>query len=119
MKTFKKIVPIVFLVALFIPLISLAQSQSIEIPNPLGKDSTIWTVTGKIIDFIFWIATVAGVFVIIYAGYKFLFSAGDPEKVKNARYIIIYTLIGLIVVWLSKGIINLLLTILGSESRIP
>ncbi|MDP2910087.1 MAG: hypothetical protein Q8N69_03405, partial [bacterium] len=62
---------------------------------------------------------IVGIFAIIYAGYLFLFSAGDPEKVRTARHLIIYAIIGIIVVFLSKGIINLLLSILGSTARIP
>lgn len=119
----KKILVILTILAFFVPVFVLAadscQPPNYCIPNPFGEDSTIWTIIGKIIDFLFWIAMVAGTFAIIYAGYLFLFSAGDPEKVKTARHLIIYALIGVIVVFLSKGIVNLLLSVLGSKAKIP
>ena len=105
--------------AFFIPLISLAQSsQSVEIPNPLNI-KTIWDIIGRVIDFLFVISLIVAVFAVIYAGYLFLFSQADPEKIKTARHVIYYSLAGVIVVFLSKSIINLLLEVLGSNAKIP
>ncbi len=116
-KIIKNILIIAVLVAFFVPFIAFAETY--KIPNPFGEDSTIWDIIGRIINFLFQIALVAGTFAIIYAGYLFLFSAGDPLKVSTARKLILYAIIGIIVVFLSKGIINILLkNVLGTSIQI-
>jgi len=50
---------------------------------------------------------------IIVAAFYFLTSGGDPEKVRTAKRIILWTFIGLIIVLLGKGIISIIWQILG------
>ena len=44
----------------------------------------------------------------IVAGFYFMASAGDPTKIKQAKDIAIYTAIGLAIVMLAKGIIEVI-----------
>jgi hypothetical protein len=116
-KYFKSLSIVCLVIVFLIPFVVFAQDYSI--PNPFGANSSIWDIIGRVINFLYYIAIIAGTFAIIYAGYLFLFSAGEIEKVKIAKKLIIYALIGIIVVFLSKGIINILLKeVLGSSVQI-
>lgn len=64
-----------------------------------------------------WLITFAGVvalFFIIYAGIKYVRSGGDQEKIKSARETLTYAIIGLVIILLSFGIINLIGAITGA-----
>ncbi len=52
---------------------------------------------------------------IVVGAYFFLTSAGEPGKVQTAKDVIMYALIGLVVVFLSKAIIALLLETFGVD----
>ena len=80
---------------------------AIEIQNPLRYD-TIEGLIGAIIDFLFTLSLVVAPMVIIIAGFFFIFSEGDHQKVIQARNMVIYALVGLVVIMAAKGIINLI-----------
>ena len=61
-------------------------------------------VAGIIIDFIFAIIAGAAVLVIIYAGLKLIFAAGSDEATGEAKKIIMYALIGLVLALLGETI---------------
>jgi len=79
--------------------------------NPLACN-TIPGCIEKIISFIFWIAVAIVPIMIIIAGFLFLTSGGDPEKVRTAKRIIFWTVIGLAMVLFAKGIISLIKTVI-------
>lgn len=58
-------------------------------------------------------AGVVAVFLIIYAGFKFVTSKGDPQEVDNAKKIITYAIIGLLLIFFSFAILNLISTVTG------
>lgn len=89
--------------SLLIPLVS----QAIAIENPL-KAETFDELIDNIINFIFKLALVVAPIMIIIAGFYFVTSAGDPAKVTTAKNIILYTAIGLFIVFLARGIIALI-----------
>ena len=80
--------------------------------NPLAC-ATFPECIEKIINFIFWIAVAIVPIVIIIAGFLFLTSGGDPEKVRTAKKILLYACIGLVIVLLAKGIISIVKTVIG------
>lgn len=51
---------------------------------------------------------VFAVFLIIFAGYKFIRSNGDPKQVDAARQIAIYAILGIFLIMLSFLIINVI-----------
>ena len=80
------------------------------------------TITGNFIflkiinDFLIPVGiTVAGIMFVI-AGALFVTSAGDPEKARTARRVMIYTAVGLAVILLASGLIAVLQSILGSPT---
>ena len=67
------------------------------------------TLIGTLLQFIFVIAVVAALLYLVWGGFKWLTSGGDKNAVSQARDHIIAAIIGLIVIFLSYFIINLLL----------
>lgn len=113
---FRGIVLLIILFASFIPLVVLAQEcqpcPQNAICNPL-KVCTFEDLINSIINFIFWVAVVIAPLMIIIAAFYFIFSAGDPGKVKTAKSIIFWTIIGFTIVLLAKGIISMIKGIIG------
>lgn len=80
--------------------------KGVQIDNPLTSD-TFQEFIYKLIDFIFWLAIAIAPIMIIVAGFYFITAMGDPEKVKIAKQIILWTLIGLLIIFCAKGLIKL------------
>jgi hypothetical protein len=53
------------------------------------------------------VAGIAAVMFIVYGGFQYLISTGEPDKAKNARTTIINAVIGLLIVIFSTVIVNL------------
>lgn len=68
---------------------------------------------GNLITFIFVIAIILALGYLIYGGIRWILSQGDKGKVDAARQHIIAALIGLIVVFLSYFLLNIVLTFFG------
>jgi len=60
-------------------------------------------------------AGVVAVIFVIYAGFKFVTSKGDPEQVNNAKKTLTYAIIGLLFILLSFAILNLIATVTGVD----
>lgn len=70
--------------------------------NPItGTESVIL----RVADLLSFIAGVIAVIMIIISGITMITSAGDPGKVKKSRDTIIYSVIGILVVILSRSIV--------------
>lgn len=75
-------------------------------------------VLGGLINFIFVIAVVLALVYLIWGGIIWLTSGGDKEGVAGARNRIIAAIIGLILIFLSYVILNLVLVFLGYQDGI-
>ncbi len=58
-------------------------------------------------------AGVVAIFLIIFSGYKFITSGGDPKAVEEARKTLTYAIIGLLVILFSFFILNLISYVTG------
>ncbi len=107
------LIKILFALLLFICLVpSMVQGLTIKIDNPLSYDSFAELIY-SIINFLFKVSLPVGALMISVSAFYFLTSAGDPEKVRTAKNIILWTLIGIVVLYLSGAIIDLLRNIFG------
>jgi hypothetical protein len=88
---------------IFLPLIS----QATKIENPLTAQS-FESLIDTLISFIVTIGVVVAPIVILYAGFLFMTSGGEPDKVKMAKNLILYCLIGLGILLLGKGLISVI-----------
>jgi hypothetical protein len=88
--------------------------SALEIKNPLEYD-TFEELIEAIIDFIYKIALVLATLFIVIAGFYFVTSSGDPAKIETGKRIILYTLIGLLIIILSTGLIAVIKSVLGVQ----
>lgn len=85
----------------------------LEIPNPFGGGiDTFQKLFDAVITFLYYLAGPVVAVMIIYAGMKFLFAKGDPGKVKEAKDILWYAVVGLVIILIGRGFIDLLESII-------
>lgn len=104
--------------------LSLTLPGGTEINGPPGVPTggfTDGSTTGNILisnilQLSFAIAVIATLLVIVWGGFLWITSRGDKERLTAARNRIIYAIIGLILVFFSALIINLILFFLGQPT---
>ena len=70
-------------------------------------------VIDNIVKYAYGIFLTVAILCVIIAAYCFTTSAGDPQKVTRAKDFLLYTLIGVLVAVLSKGLVALIKKIAG------
>ena len=81
--------------------------------NPLGDNVGLEAIIDPIIGFIFKISIVVVPLLVVYGAFMIITAAGDVTKVEQAKKIIFWTLIGFIIVLLSRGVSDLIEVIIG------
>ena len=76
-------------------------------------------VVQNVINALIVIAGIVAVFMIVWAGYKFVMSEGDSEKISSARKTLIYAIVGLIFIFLSFVFLNVIAEFTGVEQLAP
>lgn len=61
-----------------------------------------------IIKFIFNIALALAPLLIVIGGFYFVTAAGDPSKIETGKRIILYTLIGFLIILISRGLVEVI-----------
>lgn len=87
-------------------------SAQISIPNPLGCND-VGCVLQKIASFLLTIATPILTIMVLWAGYLFLTSAGNEEKIREARKALLWAVIGFAIVLINWGFASIVEEILG------
>ena len=72
----------------------------------------------NIISFLVLFAGVVCVFLIIYSGYKFVMSEGDPEKISSARKTLTWAIGGFLLVVASFFILNFISQFTGATQLV-
>ena len=57
---------------------------------------------------------IVAVFMILYAGYKYISAGGDPKQADSARNTLTYAVIGLVIILISFFIVNFISGITGT-----
>ena len=84
------------------------------ITNPLPFN-TIPEVLNRIIDFLALLAAPIAVLMLVYAAYLFVLAGTSPDNVKKAKSIILYVVVGLVVLGLSKAIVYVTCSVIGVD----
>jgi len=84
----------------------------INFQNPLQYE-TFGELIDAIIKFIFYIAVVIAPLMVIIGAFYILTAGGDPKKIGTGKNIIIYTLIGLAIILLARGLIAMIESVIG------
>ena len=98
-------------------------SQSINfggqtIKGPLEGIENLGQLVSRVLEFLFPLAGVVLLFVLIWGGYDYMMSQGNPEKLKGAQAKITTGFIGFGLLVFSYLIVKLLATIFGLGSGI-
>ncbi len=109
-----KFIIFLLLISFFIPfkINAVCLPGEICIENPL-EANTFWELMENIVRFLFQLSLFVGALMIVVAAFYFLTSGGDPEKIKTAKNIIIWTLVGIIVLFLSVALTQAITDMLG------
>ncbi|MDD3548408.1 MAG: hypothetical protein WC288_03020 [Candidatus Paceibacterota bacterium] len=102
----KTIIPIILLIMLLPAAIKAEGLLNIE--NPLKETSDISELINRIIDILFTVAIWVAPIIIVYAGFQYVTSAGNPEKIKSAQRTLIYAMIGFAIVLIAKAVPDLI-----------
>ena len=100
-----------------IPTVLAAATQAptgLDIVNPIGaKDlaDIIEKVTTAIRD----LAIPVAVVMILWAGFNFLTAAGNPAKITKGKQILLWTVVGLAIVFIGGGFVDLIRSIIGAK----
>ncbi|MFH0792294.1 MAG: pilin, partial [bacterium] len=86
---------------------------SICVPNPICSE-TFEELLDRIAGFIFWVAIILVPIMIIIGAFIILTAAGDPEKIKKAMNIFLYTAIGVILVLTARALASVINNIFKS-----
>lgn len=111
----KQIILIFIFTCLILPVtvtVTVAAGEIIQIQNPLTATS-FEAIVGNGIDFIFKIAVVLAPLMVIIGGFLFVTAGGSIQQIDQAKKLLLWTAIGLLVVLLSKGILGIINKILG------
>lgn len=88
------------------------KGNEIKLVNPLGKDATVMTVLAKIFDTMMIVMLVVVPIFIVIGAFQMMFAAGNPEKFATGQKTILYSVIGLVIILMAKGIVAIVTSIL-------
>lgn len=80
-----------------------------------ADSNNVQSVIATIINWIFVGVTIIALLYLIWGGFKWIISAGDKAKVEDAQRHIVNALIGLVLVFLSYIILNIVLAFFGTS----
>ncbi|HZJ42038.1 MAG TPA: pilin [Patescibacteria group bacterium] len=93
-----------------------SQSTGLNITNPLGETSDINALVKNIINFLIILAIPITAILIVYAGFLYITSAGNDEKVKTAQKALIWAIIGFAIVLVASSVPTIIEEFLYEES---
>ncbi|HXV27298.1 MAG TPA: hypothetical protein VD862_04740 [Candidatus Paceibacterota bacterium] len=103
-----------FFVAISFLLPAIARAQSFKLTNPLGGNAQD---VGDLIDLVaqnlLRVAIPIAILMYIYAGIRFIVSRGNPAGTTQAKNIMWYTSIGLAIILIGGGFVDLIQSILN------
>ncbi|PKL36514.1 hypothetical protein CVV38_01250 [Candidatus Peregrinibacteria bacterium HGW-Peregrinibacteria-1] len=86
--------------------------------NILGGETSLRQVVLNIVNFALGFLGLLAVIMIIYAGFLYVTAAGNQENVDNAKKIIMYAIIGIIIILISFAIVNTVLVATESTDTV-
>lgn len=89
--------------------------DDVVITNPLPYND-IPSVLNRIIDFLALLAAPIAVLMLVYAAYLFVFGGLSENNVKKAKSIILYVVIGIMVLVMSKAIVSVTVSVLNEPA---
>lgn len=92
-------------------------AQSATLGGPLTKNpptlDQLFTSFEKPLDYLFPVAVIIAVAMIIYGGYMWIVSGGDPNKKQMAQGTLTWAVLGLIFIFLIRMLLTFILDLIG------
>lgn len=89
-----------------------APTNKFCICNPLNATS-VTALIDRLVNFIFLVGVAVAPVMILVGAFYYMTSAGDPDKVGKAKQIILYTLLGVAILYMANILISMVRNILG------
>jgi hypothetical protein len=99
------------ILAFFIPLslVLLPSAAFVLADDPqVDPNLDVFAALGRIADYAFTLLLVVGVIALLWAGFMFITANGDPEKLNKAKMMVVYSIIGILLATMSRGIVGLI-----------
>ncbi len=91
-----------------------AAETDFQVENPIGANN-LEDIIKLVSDNILKLAIPVAVVMILIAGYNFVTSAGNPSKIQKGKQILTWTAVGLAVIFIGGGFVDLIKSILGGN----
>jgi len=106
----KVLVSLTLMGLLIVPALVLAQA---EVAPDLVICCDAGSVIYNVMNYLFTILLIVAAIFIIIAAFMFVTASGDPDKTKTARNFVLYALIGVLVAFGARGLVELVRAIAG------
>lgn len=81
-----------------------------------GLAGYVWTIVLNILYDITLLAGLTALILVVFGGYKYILSNGEPGKIAQAKTIITNAMIGLVIAILAAVIVNTILIVIGNAA---
>lgn len=96
----------------FITTAHAAAQTDFQVDNPIGANN-LEDIIKLVTDNILKLAIPVAVVMIVWAGFNFLTAAGNPAKVQKGKQILTWTAVGLAVIFIGDGFVDLVRSIIS------
>lgn len=95
-----------------------AQNQAPPITNPIQSSQTFGEILNNAINgFLIFAGAVAVLFLIV-GGFRYVVSTGNPDQVEGAKKTILYSILGLVIIFIAFLLVNVVLAdLLGAKGQ--
>lgn len=102
----------VFVLSLFLlnssPVLA-AEDSSMTLTNPLGPNTNVYTLAGRVVSVVLGLVGTIALVMFIYGGIVWMTSGGSKDKIKKGKDAIVWSVIGMAVIFASYGLTKFLL----------
>lgn len=92
---------------------SVCTGDTCTLTNPLGDISSPQVLIGRVITSVLGVVGSLALLMFIYGGLTWMTSSGSAEKVKKGRDIILWSAVGLVVIFMSYTLVRFVLSTIG------
>lgn len=98
---------------ILLPATTVIGGYEIKVPGIKSDFTTLDGVAGKVVDVLniaVGLSVVVAVAMIIFSGYMFITSAGDPDKVEKGKNALTAAIVGMVIVFIARLLVLFLIT---------
>lgn len=89
------------------------QAQSVRLPDPLsGQADDLSVLIGNILNYVLGMLGVLALVMFVYGGLMWMTSGGASEKIKKGKDTIVWSILGLAIIFFSYALLDFVLTAL-------